>query len=144
MAARIRKQHQPWRFYVYLVTDAGGAPLYVGKGSGKRMFTSLRERGGASVCQLACFYREEDAYRHEVECIRVMSPKLNILKGGNGSKASPVKKTRWKFDSTVSALGTRKFAARLWMAALSACNRSGNIFPGDLSKLENIREVAYG
>lgn len=145
MAARLRKHHQDWRFYVYAVFGSFGELLYVGKGSGKRMGVSQKERGGHTAHELAYFRKERDAYAFEVSAIAEMKPALNVHVGGNGSRAKvrrPEAAPKWA--RAIDAIGSRKYAARLWLSALKSCMLVGADFPGDLSKVEQIRRVAYG
>jgi hypothetical protein len=64
-------------------------------------------------------------------------PLLNKCKGGNGNKASKkvTKKDQWfKF---VEVIGTKKYAALLWLLYAPSEIRSA-------STVEQIRNVAYG
>lgn len=143
MAARIRRPHQDevrakYRFYVYEIRDQFGNVLYVGKGSGRRMFVSAKAHGGEAI-DVAWFVSEKDAYHYEVIRIRESNPSNNKHVGGNGARARAPSKTnrKTKFERTIDAIGTRAYAARLWLA----CAKSGLC---DLSKLELVRQVAYG
>lgn len=143
MAARLRKSHQDdvrakYRFYVYEIRDQAENVLYVGKGSGRRMFVSARAHGGKAI-DVAWFVSEKDAYHYEVVRIRESSPSNNKHVGGNGARVrAPAKnKRKTKFERTIEAIGTRAYAARLWLA----CAKSGLC---DLSKLELVRQAAYG
>lgn len=134
-----------WSFYVYEVMDADGAVIYVGKGSGNRKNVSLRERGGSSVREFCRFKRERDAYDAEVERIAEIRPTNNKCQGGNGSKAVVSRKTRdpnWVKE--ISDFGTRKYAARLWLACHESCRLHGIVFAGNASNVDKIRRVLHG
>ena len=139
----MRKTHQDdvrakYRFYVYEIRDQSGNVLYVGKGSGRRMFVSAKTHGGVAI-DVAWFASEKDAYRYEVIRIKDSNPSNNKHAGGNGAKARATtrNKKKTKFERTVESIGTRAYAARLWLA----CAKSGLC---DLSKIDLVRQVAYG
>ena len=102
----------PWRFYVYVCGDLD-APVYIGKGSGRRASVSAQARG-APATELARFKRECDAYQFEREAIAELAPSLNRHRGGNGSKATPIKGPRpdaWTLEAR--RCGTRLMAAAI-------------------------------
>lgn len=142
MAARLRKTHQDeiraYRFYVYEVHGPSGELLYVGKGSGRRMFVSAKKHGG-SACDVAWFNAEKDAYAYEVLRIAQCCPLNNAHPGGNGAKAITrrVQPRKTALEKLVDQIGSRAVAARLWLAYADGRG-------GDMSKLEQIRQVAYG
>ena len=128
------RSHYP--FYVYEITDQSGAVIYVGKGSGRRMAASRRDRSGAGCHEVARFKREADAYAHEVERIASHSGLLNKHKGGNGSKATPALRHRKQaWEKEIERIGTRAYAARILL-------RYAYMFAP--SKVEEFRRVAYG
>lgn len=102
-----------WRFYVYEIVD-GDRVIYVGKGSGDRMYVSAKVRGGEPR-EVARFKREKDAYAHEVERISWYTGLLNIHRGGNGSwcKRRYRAQTRPARFPEIDRIGTRAYAARL-------------------------------
>lgn len=146
MAGRpMNKLHQAdVRFYVYDVLDADGVTIYVGKGSGRRAHVSCRERGGCEFKIIERFANECAAYAKEVARISEIKPALNIAAGGNGSRAIKRRIVRDKWQRTFDAIGSRKYAARLLLACVAASAKAGIQYPGDLSKVDAIREVAYG
>ena len=78
------------------------------------------------------FKSESAAYKYEKELIASLCPVLNKHPGGNGSKATRKRKT--KFDVLIEKIGSRAYAARLLLS-----------FGGfDPSKLDALRRVAYG
>lgn len=126
------------RFYVYRLTDSEGV-AYVGKGSGKRLDTQKRSFGSDGEI-IERFKSERQAYAAERRYIAEMKPRLNRHPGGNGSHAQRkplARKQKWERE--IEAIGTRRYAARI----LLACEHSR---PGivDPSKIEQIRQVAYG
>lgn len=125
-----------WRFYVYELVDGCGVVQYVGKGSGRRLAASARARG-VSGHEVARFKREQDAYAFEVARIAELSPSLNVAKGGNGARATPIRRTKTKFEREIDAIGPRVYAARLWLRF--APNTDAN-----RSIVDRIRAVAYG
>lgn len=133
-----------WRFYVYEVLDALGRVIYVGKGSERRIDASRRERGGVSAQEVARFKKESDAYAFEIAHIAERSPELNKHPGGNGSKAARQCTKKTQFERAYEALGPRAMAAQLWLAYYDVCKQAGAKFPGDCSKVEQFRAVAYG
>lgn len=132
------------RFYVYDVLDADGLTIYVGKGSGRRAHVSCRARGGHEFKIVECFANERDAYAHEVARIAEIKPALNIATGGNGARSIKRRVVKDGWQRAVEALGTKKYAARLVLACVASSARSGIECMGDLSKVDAIREVAYG
>ena len=136
MAARMRKTHQDdvrAKYYVYEVLGEDGRVLYVGKGSGRRMSVSMRERGGSSCVAVRHFASESAAYAFEVKHIAKHINLMNKCKGGNGSKAAKNRKPRWEIE--IDRIGTKTYAARLLMKYLPYV---------DQSKVEEIRRVAHG
>ena len=124
------------RFYVYRVLDAAGAVIYIGKGTGKRMFVSLKERGGATVEAIKHFAQESAAFKYEAKLIAKLSPCKNKANGHNGP-SKPRAPLKGKFYMNCERLGTRVVAARLWLAFANKNN-------ADMSKVDAIRSVAYG
>jgi hypothetical protein len=132
------------RFYVYDVLNADGVTIYVGKGSGRRAYVSCRERGGHEFKIVERFASECAAYAKEVARIAEIKPLLNIAAGGNGSRAIKRRIFKDKWQRTLEAIGSRKYAARLLLACIAASSKAGVQYPGDLSKVDAIREIAYG
>lgn len=139
MAARtVKIRHdEEGRFYVYRLVAARGLVLYIGKGSGRR----LRGQQAKYKCSgeiISRFKRERDAYAFEVKAIAEYQPALNKHKGGNGSRAMPLRtprKSKWELE--LDRVGSRRYAARM----LLRFDTRGYI---DQSKLELIRQVANG
>lgn len=128
---------EKWRFYVYDILDSTGNVVYVGKGSGDRCRTSMRQQGGVSVCINAYFKRECDAYAYEVVRIAEIAPTLNRHAGGNGSRATPAPEYRPDAtDKLIAQIGTRAYAARL-LLRFAADQFSA-------SKVDFFRKVGYG
>ena len=132
------------KFYVYDVLDECGSLIYVGKGSGNRMIVSMRARKGSTCKIVESFSKERDAYAFEVKRIAELCPPLNIAKGGNGAKAAKTINKLPLWAKRMEEIGSRKYAARLWLNCLESSIKSGCKFLGDSSKLEYVRLVAYG
>lgn len=123
-----------WRFYVYALTQFGKV-VYVGKGCGRRLHVQRRAHG-CDGHEIARFRRERDAYAFEVASIAEMAPERNKHPGGNGSRATPVRKERApKWAAEIAAIGSRVYAARILMRYLHLV---------DPSKVDAIRRIAYG
>lgn len=148
MAARIRKHQtsiaKPWQFYVYEVLDPIGNVIYVGKGSGRRMQASKRSRQGTDAREVARFRKESDAYAFEIGRIAELAPECNKHPGGNGSKATVKRERETAFQRAYRQWGPSVLAARMLMIVLAACKKAGIEYPGDASKVEQIRRVSYG
>jgi hypothetical protein len=132
------------RFYVYDVLGSDGEVIYVGKGSGNRHKVSCRVRGGIETRIIERFSSESAAYAFEVKRIAEMKPRLNVSVGGNGCRASLKREGKTKWQKTFERIGSKKYAAMLLLSCFSACARGGIKYPGDLSKIDEIREIAYG
>lgn len=65
------------KWYVYGVLDEHQKLIYIGKGSGARLFTSIMERGGVSAHPMAFFLTEGDALAFERDWIRDRKPSHN-------------------------------------------------------------------
>ena len=132
------------RFYIYDILSHDGSVIYVGKGSGRRHLVSKAQRGGAASRIVEWFASEAKAYAAEVARIALIRPVMNLHKGGNGSKATKraARKDRW--EKTLSLIGSRKYAALLVLAAVRSIKNNGLNIDFDCSKVEAIREVAYG
>jgi hypothetical protein len=129
----------PWRFYVYELSSSDGIVQYVGKGSGGRLAAQIKSIGFHGR-EIARFKKEADAYAYEIERIAQVEPLLNKCKGGNGNRAAAPKrvvKTSW--EKEYERIGSRVMAARLWLAAATASPHMA-----DISKVDEIRRVAYG
>lgn len=126
------------RFYVYQIIDAGSV-VYVGKGSGNRLRNQMyRFRLPGEIVKR--FKREGDAYAYERKLIAELAPSLNRCTGGNGSRAQ--KRPAYRkdaFDRLIEKIGTRAYAARLWLSAVKAAPHLV-----DLSKVDAMKAVAYG
>lgn len=124
------------RFYVYeIFKDA--ELLYIGKGSGRRLQTQ-KKNFNADGRVIEWFFSEEKAYSFEKKQIAQKSPPLNRHKGGNGSKAQKIKReVKPLWFKEIESLGSRKYAARLWLKFAPLNMRSSSI-------VESIRGVAYG
>jgi len=126
-----------WRFYVYAITDHNGVIVYVGKGSGERL-AQQRRTHRATGHEIARFKRERDAYKFEIQCIEELKPCRNKHQGGNGPCAR--RATRQDaFERICDRLGTRTVAARILLSVHAVAPHLV-----DLSKLDEIRRVAYG
>jgi hypothetical protein len=126
------------RFYVYRLID-GEAAAYVGKGSGRRLENQMRAFGlpGEIVKR---FKREDDAFAYERKLIAELTPTLNRCPGGNGGRAEKCKPYRRDaFDRLIAKLGTRVYAARLWLNCAKAAPHLV-----DPSKVDAMKAVAYG
>lgn len=128
MAARLNNQ----RFYTYKLTTSDGTVAYVGKGSGNRLATQKRNYGLSGEI-IAWHKSEQVAYKEEQKSIAELKPFLNKCAGGNGSKATKTRKT--KFEVLYDKLGSRVLAARMCLCFEHLC---------DPSKVDQIRKVAYG
>lgn len=126
----------PWKFFVYELTDQSGQLQYIGKGSSTRLKTQMR-KSGLNGQEVARFKKEDDAYAFEVQRIAEFKPALNKCKGGNGNKATVKIERKDKFSLLCEKIGTRAVAARLWLAFANKTN-------ADMSKVDSIRAVAYG
>lgn len=133
MAARLNN----WNFYVYELSSNDGLVKYIGKGSGRRLEVQKRKFNLNGV-EVARFKRECDAYSYEVERISWVNPELNKCKGGNGNTVAKKAQPRLSaWEKAVNAIGTRAYAARLWLAYAPAYLR-------DKSTVDKIRLAAYG
>ncbi len=132
MAARKRQA----QFYVYKFDNALGEPAYIGKGSGKRLQTQsyrLRLEG----YEIARFWKEADAYKFEIQAIAEHRPYLNRHRGGNGSRATPVRMPRPQvWESPAHLMASRVQVAKF---LLSRC-----LAYIDPAKVDGIRCVAHG
>lgn len=127
-----------WKFYVYELYDKLGALQYVGKGSNNRLARQIkiRELDGHEVAR---FKRESDAYAYEKQRIAEHKPVLNKCVGGNGCR-STIKRERNTKDvltELIKEIGSRRVSAIMWLMYAPASMR-------DASKVDKIREVAYG
>lgn len=125
-----------WTHYVYELTDSDGNVAYVGKGSGRRLDSQIK-RYGLIGNEVARFKSEKSAYEYEIKRIADQSPYLNKCAGGNGNRTKRVSTRKTDFEKLCDLIGTRAVAARLWLVFA----RSDN---ADMSKVDAIREVAYG
>lgn len=136
--------------YVYCVFD-GVTPLYVGKGTGRRMRASAAKHGGEAKV-LERFKDEGEAFKAERRWIAELMPQNNKCPGGNGGRAGPLPLVPPNLRSVVSEaemrremrkeakirkemerVGSRVYAARFLLSRdLSAC------FPG--SEVAGIRK----
>jgi hypothetical protein len=124
------------RFYVYKLIDDCGVVQYVGKGSGYRLRAQQR-RYGLQGEVIERFTKERDAYKAEVRWIASLAPPLNKHPGGNGSWAIKRREHKTKEMREIERIGTRAYAARILL-------RFDRSLYSDPSKLEAIRQVAYG
>ena len=132
MAARLRQFAYP--HYVYHLVE-NGKIQYIGKGSGRRLSNQIRNFKLSGY--IACVFRsEEDAYRFEIQQIAEHSPALNIHPGGNGSRTKKRISRLTGWQKEMKSMGTQVYAARLLMKYAHLID--------DKSKVDQIREVAYG
>jgi len=124
-------------FYVYAIMD-GVVPVYVGKGSKRRLKTQER-RFGLRGKILEHFECEASAYRAERKWIKALNPSLNKHPGGNGCtvKKVIVRTPRWL--SAINRIGTKAYAARLVLACFE---RAPHLV--DSSKVDALRSAGYG
>ncbi len=137
MAARKQLWHpdEVLRFYVYVITEfESGEALYVGKGSGRRVFVQAAKIGGNGSIA-ARFKREQDAYAHEVKLIAELAPRLNKCRGGNGSTATKRRNVSPAWVREMDRIGLRAYVARLLLRF------DHNLSP---SKIDEIRRIAHG
>jgi hypothetical protein len=120
------------KFYVYELFSADGVIQYVGKGSKSRLKVQKRNFGFDGRIVKA-FASEAKAYAFEKQHIATVAPMLNKCAGGNGSKAARAVNRKTDFQRLYESIGSRALAARIWLN-----------FANDLSKVEQIRRVAYG
>jgi hypothetical protein len=124
---------------VYEIYSATGAVVYVGKGSNRRL-ADQRQRFGLDGAEIARFAFEVDAYDFERTRIAEINPVLNRIAGGGGVRKQKVQAReprRTKEEMLMDRLGTRVYAAR--------CLLRFDLRPFfDQSKIEQIRQVAYG
>ena len=126
------------RFYVYALRH-GDQVCYVGKGSGNR-FEQQKLAYGLDGEIIERFSNETKAYEAERKHIGRLNPHLNILPGGNGSRAIPRRQPRLtKWEREIQAIGTKAYCARL----LLGCERSR---PGilDVAIIPTIALIATG
>ena len=132
------KKPKTWQFYVYELHDSDGKVAYVGKGSGKRL-QAQRSNFQLDGIEVARFKSEDHAYGYEKERIKEVQPYLNKCAGGNGSRAiqKVIRTRKTAFEKEFERIGSRAMCARLWLQFARPWN-------ADMSKLEEIRRVAYG
>jgi len=94
-------------FYVYLLMDWNGNPMYVGKGSGYRISVSER-RFGLSGIFLSWHLTDEEAFSAERKAIEKFQPCLNKCAGGNGGTC---RTPSWVRE--INEVGTKEYARRL-------------------------------
>ncbi len=125
-----------WQFYVYaLVLD--GVPVYVGKGSGRRLSAQKRNFGLPGY-EVARFRSETDAYRFEREVIAEWEPAFNKHPGGNGGTVRKRRRARLSsFAKELLAVGSRVWTARY----LLSNDLRGYLLP---EQVERLRLVADG
>ncbi len=132
-----------WRFYVYEIFDAENDVIYVGKGSGDRLRSQIRYFS-AQGREVARFKREHDAYAFEIQRIAEVKPTLNILKGGNGSRAQKIRqKVQPQWVRNMERIGTRIYAARFLMQHMAYILKA-KLINLTVSEVEKIRRIAYG
>lgn len=114
MAARtLRPKHSDEkRFYVYALSDVCGVVRYVGKGSGYRLNTQVRNYGLKGEI-IGRFSSELAAYREERKAIKRLNPDLNRNRGGGGPRHSAPSKRRTRYLEDIERIGTVAYAARL-------------------------------
>lgn len=138
MAARTSKirHDEDGRFYVYRLFDDPLVPLYVGKGSGRRL-SSQKSKFRCKGEIIRRFARERDAYAFEIKMIAELKPELNKHAGGNGSWAARRGPRKFGWEREIERVGSRRYAAR-------------QLLRFDLtpylaaSKIDEIRQVANG
>lgn len=123
------------RFYVYVIGPLD-APLYVGKGSGRRLEAQKR-RFKADGHEIARFFKEKDAYAFERVAIAENSPALNQNMGGGGSRATPVRQEREPkgYD--------RQWSARFLDLNWEKLRPFMSVEAASWSNLHRIRDAAY-
>lgn len=121
-------------FYVYRLKDEYGRVLYIGKGSGRRLYNQKRKYRceGEIVREFA---KEADAYKYEIECIATERPELNIHKGGNGSWVRRPKRRKTKIEREIERVGSRVYVARF---LVDRC-----FYRLKPDQLERLKKVAY-
>lgn len=117
-------------FYVYVLGDIE-QPDYIGKGSGRRLKQSERQRG-VPGCEIARFKREADAYAFEREKIAELAPGMNKSPGGYGGVATRRRKPR---------TATRYQAAKILMERVGS---AGLLDYVDVTTIKQIESIYYG
>jgi hypothetical protein len=123
------------RFFVYELLGPDGASAYIGKGSGRRLLTQQKVFG-LTGHEIARFWREKDAYAFERFAIADRQPILNRHPGGNGSRATPIRHTKYKWERDMERIGTRAYAARFLIGYI------GHLM--DAAWNAKMHSVAYG
>jgi hypothetical protein len=129
----------PARFYVYEAISDNGECLYIGKGTGRRLEDQKR-RFKCEVRVIKWFKSEASAFKFEAFQITDRSPIFNKKPGGSGGrvKTTALRKPKLtEIENGIQELGSRVYVAR----ALLGFDLSRQI---DASKIETIRQVAYG
>lgn len=102
------------RFYVYRLFDVNETTLYVGKGSGRRLETQIKSHKAHGGEIIERFKLERAAYKRERELIKELAPLRNRHPGGNGSRATPIRKPRrYDWEIEMERIGTRQYAANM-------------------------------
>jgi hypothetical protein len=123
------------RFYVYRIFD-GFETVYVGKGSGRRLATQIRNFGLPGEI-IAGFKSENDAYAFEIKMISELMPTENKHPGGNGNRVCRPIERKLKWELEIERVGSRRYAAQ----QLLQLDISQYL---DASKIDAIRQVANG
>lgn len=136
-------------FYVYRIFD-GMETVYVGKGSGRRLQSQIRNFSLPGEVVEIC-KSDDDAFAREIHWISVLRPTANKAGGGNGGRVLPKIKPAWlvkaekeyqKFVAEYERVGPRRYVAQFLSRKIDEqnCEALG------ASKVEliRLREVANG
>jgi hypothetical protein len=127
------------RFYVYVIHDGDGLPVYIGKGSGRRL-EAQRKRFGRQGYVWRRFKSEDAAFAFEARCIAELSPALNRCAGGAGARVTTKAPREYRCPTAIAMqeIGPRRYVARRLFDFVGVERYI------DPSKLDAIRQVANG
>lgn len=124
------------QLYIYRLADYEGKTLYIGKGSGRRLYNQIARTGFYGEI-ISRHPTDRSAYKAEVVAIARLRPPMNQNAGGGGPVSYKRQEIKPKWLRDIERIGTRVYAAR----ELLKFDLSSVL---DVSKIEAIRLVANG